>query len=891
MITMLAVGGCALATLCIHTPAIAVTAPVLYVDADAMGAGDGTSWTDAYTDLQDGINNANSGEEVWVAAGIYMPTTAPNIPSPASGREFHFSLKNGVAVYGGFNGTESNLGERNIDANETILSCDLGVIDDYSDNCYHVFYHPTGVGLTTSARLEDFTITSGNANGGNPHNGGGGMYNHNNSPTIARCIFEKNWAENGGGLHNWASSPAVTECSFLNNTANLTYARGGAVWNQNSVPVYTSCTFADNTAKSGGAIHNYDCNAVVTGSTFNNNYASSNGGAITNTSSHSTLTNCTFDSNSLGAGKYEGQAILNSYSNPIITNSTFVGHGNVGVYSWGNSDPIIKNCIFWNTSAAGEISNYASDGSTAVISYSVLYTGVCPALQGCIDGGNNLTTDPLLGTPGDNGGPVETISIGIGGSADNNGTATGAPATDARGVTRENPPDIGAYELVTHTVGGSVSGLDLANIVTLQNNGGDNLTVAIDGSFVFDSPLELGGNYAVTVLTQPADPKQICTVSNGSGTIGYTDITDVAVNCVYSYTVGGNVSGLEPGNSVVLQNNGGDNLEVTGNTGFTFSTDQVDESAYAVSVLTQPTSPSQTCTVTAGSGDIDGANITDVNVSCITNTYTVGGSVTGLATGNSVVLQNNGVDNLEVALDGTFTFATALDDESSYNVTVFTQPTVPNQTCTVTGGSGTLAGANIDNITVTCTTDMYSIGGTVTGLAPGNSVTLQNDIHQVTVNSNTTYALPNVTDGTTYNVTVHTQPTSPNQTCTVSNASGTIAGAHINDIDVDCVTNTYTVGGSVTGLFKDNSVTLQNNGGDDLIVSINGGFSFATPLDDESSYSVTVFLQPETTVQTCTVENGEGTLFGSDVSTVTINCSGKSPWTMFMPAILGAEQK
>ena len=87
-------------------------------------------------------------------------------------------------------------------------------------------------------------------------------------------------------------------------------------------------------------------------------------------------------------------------------------------------------------------------------------------------------------------------------------------------------------------------------------------------------------------------------------------------------------------------------------------------------------------------------------VTCTSSaTYTVGGTVSGLS--GTVVLQDNGGDNLSLSANGTFTFATALATGAAYNVTVLTNPT--GQTCTVTNGSGTVAAANITNVAVTCT--------------------------------------------------------------------------------------------------------------------------------------------------------------------------------------------
>lgn len=160
-------------------------------------------------------------------------------------------------------------------------------------------------------------------------------------------------------------------------------------------------------------------------------------------------------------------------------------------------------------------------------------------------------------------------------------------------------------------------------------------------------------------------------------------------------SVGGNVSGLT--GTVILQNNGGNNLSVSASGSFTFSTSLASGSAYAVTVLTQPTG--QTCSVNNGSGAVANANITSVAVNCTTNTYTVSGSIAGLT--GTVVLQNNGGDNLSRSANGAFTFATSLAHGANYAVTVLTQPA--GQTCAVSSGTGT-ATANVSNIAVTCAT-------------------------------------------------------------------------------------------------------------------------------------------------------------------------------------------
>lgn len=168
-----------------------------------------------------------------------------------------------------------------------------------------------------------------------------------------------------------------------------------------------------------------------------------------------------------------------------------------------------------------------------------------------------------------------------------------------------------------------------------------------------------------------------------------------------TYTVGGSVTGLT-GTGLVLQNPGTSNLSVAASGAFTFSPAVNSGTTYSVTVLTQPSSPSQTCTVTNGSGTVGSANVSNVAVSCSTNTYTVGGTVTGLAA-TGLVLQNNAGNDLAVSASGAFSFTTAVASGAAYAVTVKTQPTAgPLQNCTVSNGAGNVAAAPVTSVSVTC---------------------------------------------------------------------------------------------------------------------------------------------------------------------------------------------
>ena len=238
--------------------------------------------------------------------------------------------------------------------------------------------------------------------------------------------------------------------------------------------------------------------------------------------------------------------------------------------------------------------------------------------------------------------------------------------------------------------------------------------------------------------------------------------------CVPTYAVGVTVSGLPPVSSLVLQNSGGDDLNVGGNGSFGFATRVTG--AYAVTVLTQPNDA--TCVVVNGSGTAT-ANV-DVQVNC-SPTWGLGGTATGLPMGESVTLLN-GTESLTLTADGSFTFSTRV--AGAYAVTVQTQPT--SASCAITNGAGT-ATADVTNVTVTCSTG-FTIGGAVTGLPIGESVTLRNnggDDLTVMADGPFTFA----TAGTTYAVTVFTQPMSVR--CAVTNASGT-ATANVTNVAVVC---------------------------------------------------------------------------------------------------------
>ena len=386
----------------------------------------------------------------------------------------------------------------------------------------------------------------------------------------------------------------------------------------------------------------------------------------------------------------------------------------------------------------------------------------------------------------------------------------------------------------TYSIGGTISGL--IGTVHLEDNGGNALTVTANGTFTFTTKLATGKTYDVTVSSQPASA--ICTPSDNTGTVGSENVTTVVVTCVPSYSIGGTVSGLT-GTGLQLQNNGGNTLSVTKNGTFTFSTKLVGGSAYDVTVSTQPTG--QTCTPSKNTGTVGSSNVTTVVITCTSPTYSIGGTVSGL-TGTGLQLQDNGGNTLSVTANGSFTFSTQLPSGSTYDVTVFTQPT--GQTCTPSDNTGTVGSSNVTSVVITCTASAsYSIGGTVSGLT-GTGLQLQDNggnTLSVTANGSFTFSTK-LPSGSTYDVTVSSQPTG--QTCTPTDNTGTVGSSNVTSVVVTCSSATYTISVAVTGLTG--SVELQDDQGATLTFSSNDTQTFSNTYASGAAYTISITSQPLT---------------------------------------------
>lgn len=431
-------------------------------------------------------------------------------------------------------------------------------------------------------------------------------------------------------------------------------------------------------------------------------------------------------------------------------------------------------------------------------------------------------------------------------------------------------------------VGGTVAGL--AGTVVLQNQGVDDLVVTSPGRFTFATPIKVGRPYAVTVATQPAG--QVCNVVHGTGNVS-GEVTDVVVTCFDNATheLRGTVSGLA---GTVILRNGTETLSVAADGGFVFINRIPEGAAYAVSVAAQPAG--QTCSVANGSGTMPAADVTNVAVTCTNDppppatSYAVGGTVSGLGSGKTLQLGLRHSGDVTRAISVTANGAFNFDPErvatgQPYAVSVVTQPA--GQTCSVANGSGTMPGAAVTNVAVTCADDptpvvTYSIGGTVAGLATGAALQLRlqhagssGSTIDVTANGQFSFGADRVDAGDSYVVSILTQPSG--QTCSITNGSGT-ATANVTNVSVACATTTvtYAVGGTISGL---GGAGLRLEGGPAGAVTPEAGatgFTLPEELENGAAYDVGIATQP--VGQTCLITRSQGAVASADVADIRVTC-------------------
>jgi parallel beta-helix repeat protein/predicted outer membrane repeat protein len=367
-------------------------AKVIYVDANAPGFNNGSSWDHAYNYLQDALAASISGDEIRVAQGIYKPDQSSATPYGSGDRYATFQLINGVALNGGYAGYDQPYpNKRDPNTYESTLSGDLAGNDTKvnsprslvtdpcrAENCIHVV---TGSGTDVSTILDGFIITGGNANKLNVStmDNGGGMYNNSGSPTMINCTFTQNMAVDGAGAYCFESNSAFENCTFSTNGvpegstnpcgtglyssySNIRVIKssfrnnytensgdGAGICNWHTSTILSECTFIDNSSTGeGGGIHNERRSTVqLRDCSFIGNSAQQNGGGISNYNNcEITLINCTFSGNSArsGGGVYTSWDCDVTLSDCIFMDNSAENGG--GLYNSYRSCRMLTNCTF-----------------------------------------------------------------------------------------------------------------------------------------------------------------------------------------------------------------------------------------------------------------------------------------------------------------------------------------------------------------------------------------------------------------------------------------------------------------------------------------------------------------------------------------------------------------
>jgi predicted outer membrane repeat protein len=487
-----------------------------YVHASATGNNDGSSWADAYTDLNTAIANAPADGEIWVAAGTYLP-------SGSSARSATFFINKNLRLYGGFAGTETQLSERNPESNLSLLSGDVNGDDRVSndsllnrdDNVFHIMQ--IGTLPDSTSLIDGFTFTGGYADGLTQDDRRGGAIHTQSEMQIRHCVFRENYSDNrGGALYANGSETAglrVTNCTFEKNLSNN---RAGAL-SFVRVPRYRvdSCDFVENrsqqaagtTSALAGAARTLNSSGTFFRNVFHKNTALRTGGALVltfndNASLGCTISQCVFTENQ--ASFSGGLQITANGDNAIILveDCEFTANRSTNLlgFSEGSGGGI---GIFHseNTNASG---NQIQIQACTLENNSTLYKGGGIFYDNLDGQGNSLSIDGcefventadfaggavLISTPNDD----NTVSIDRS-TFENNYSLNGM----AISVTRETPAGISldqqcslrnclftAHDApmeVAAVIGNFFSNIDLVNC-TLANN--ESIAFAVQGSGAF----------------------------------------------------------------------------------------------------------------------------------------------------------------------------------------------------------------------------------------------------------------------------------------------------------------------------------------------------------------------------------------------------------------------
>ncbi len=470
--------------------------PAIYVQSGSNGTG--ASWADALGSLQDALELAcmcSQISEIWVAQGTYYPDEGVNVMN--NDREATFQLCNGLAVYGGFAGFETDLSQRDWEANKTVLSGDIGQ-DDVTDSNDITNHHSdivgensfsvvTSSGTDNTALIDGFVITAGHANDSESicfFGGGGGIYNNNGNVTILNNAFVGNFANGSGGgaIYNENSTSLIENNRFYGNKGT----DGGAIFNNSSAVVVLMSSFENNEASSGGAVYDVNSETEYLNCVFSTNHTSNNGGAIYASFSELKVINALIVENNadnFGGGIYTLYSPTELINSTISENNAELGGGS---YSQGGLLTVV-NSIIWQ--------NYR-DGNPNQIGSSTFWNGnPMPVFTNSLiansggssawvpntgtDGGNNIDEDPLFQDAENVNYRLDACSPAVdAGTPDPSGL--GLPEVDLDGNPRivNEIIDLGAYEYNGSPCGGELvlgdancdGDVNILDVVTIINH-------------------------------------------------------------------------------------------------------------------------------------------------------------------------------------------------------------------------------------------------------------------------------------------------------------------------------------------------------------------------------------------------------------------------------------
>jgi predicted outer membrane repeat protein len=321
-----------MALVCLNT-----FASTIYVNKNATGSNNGTSWTNAYTTMELAFSNSIVGDQVWVAAGVYKPA--------GTSRSTAYNIPNGVAVYGSFAGTETALLQRDLSGGATTtLNGDINAVGVATDNCYSVVKFTNVSNLTI---FDGFKIINGY---NNSSTSGGAIFNSGGQPTIRNCELIANYAARGGAFGNSTSGvTTLIGCKIRNNSAT----EGGGIQNGSGILKLIGCDISDNTASYGGGMNVEFDNVIIDRTIFSGNSASNTGGAIylDNAESSTEIYNSLFSGNFANEESVLGMnsAFSNGYVSKVV-NCTIVNNRNTSTdpnSSWTVTLPY-TSAIFHN---------------------------------------------------------------------------------------------------------------------------------------------------------------------------------------------------------------------------------------------------------------------------------------------------------------------------------------------------------------------------------------------------------------------------------------------------------------------------------------------------------------------------------------------------------------